>query len=178
LARVQSLWLKDNQQAAECWVHKRQWFYDANSLHKQVIQMSDWDTARFETAQNSIYSSVVSELSRGRKESHWMWFIFPQLRGLGQSRNSIYYGIPSLKEASIYINHPTLGKRLIECTQIMLSHSGKSARQILGDIDATKFKSSMTLFSFAAPDIDVFHQSIKKYYNGKLDEVTKNLLKV
>jgi uncharacterized protein (DUF1810 family) len=123
-------------------------------------------------AQAPIYERVRQELNVGRKESHWMWFIFPQVAGLGQSPMSVRFAIASLDEAKAYLVHPVLGARLRECARLTLDVEGKSARGIFGSIDEMKFRSSMTLFARAAPDNDVFQRCIDKYFDGASDPAT------
>jgi uncharacterized protein (DUF1810 family) len=108
----------------------------------------------------------------GRKESHWMWFIFPQIAGLGQSSMSIRFAIASLDEAKAYLAHPVLGARLRECAQLTLDAEGKTAREIFGSIDEMKFRSSMTLFARAAPHEEAFRRCLDKYFAGSLDPAT------
>jgi uncharacterized protein (DUF1810 family) len=108
----------------------------------------------------------------GRKQSHWMWFIFPQIAGLGGSPMSIRFAIASLEEAKAYLAHPVLGARLRECARLTLDVEGKSARDIFGSINEMKFRSSMTLFARAAPDDDIFQRCIDKYFAGSLDPAT------
>lgn len=131
---------------------------------------------RFVAAQDtdSTYVRARAELRAGRKTSHWMWFAFPQIAGLGQSEMSQRYAIASLDEARAYLDHPVLGPRLRECAEALLSHSGKSAREILGEIDAVKLRSSMTLFARAADpqDAEVFEQVLARYFNGEADAAT------
>ena len=109
-----------------------------------------FDLARFVSAQREMFEVALSELRRGKKESHWMWFIFPQLSGLGRSEMAAYYGIKNLEEARAYLKHPVLGLRLIECCTALLSVSGKSASEVMGYLDDLKLKSSMTLFAQVA----------------------------
>ena len=111
-------------------------------------------------------------MEAGRKQSHWMWFIFPQIGGLGQSPMSIRFAIASLDEAKAYLAHPVLGPRLMECAGLTLDAEGKTARDIFGSIDETKFHSSMTLFARTAPDDDVFQRCIDKYFTGSPDPAT------
>jgi uncharacterized protein (DUF1810 family) len=111
-------------------------------------------------------------MEAGRKQSHWMWFIFPQIAGLGQSPMSIRFAIASVEEAKAYLAHPILGARLRECARLTLDVEGKTAREIFGSIDEIKFRSSMTLFARAAPDDDVFQHSIDKYFAGRPDPAT------
>jgi uncharacterized protein (DUF1810 family) len=127
---------------------------------------------RFMDAQARVYQEVLGELRAGRKESHWMWFIFPQIAGLGQSPTSIRFAIASLKEARAYLAHPVLGSRLKECAKLAFDQEGKTARQIFGPIDEMKFRSSMTLFAKAAPEESVFAQCLEKYFAGAPDPAT------
>jgi uncharacterized protein (DUF1810 family) len=123
-----------------------------------------FDLQRFINAQNPLYDSVRAELKNGRKQGHWIWFIFPQLRGLGHSAMANYFGISSRNEAEAYLNHPILGPRLRECTQLMNLVEGRSINQILGYPDELKFKSSMTLFASVPDDNQVFKEALDKYY--------------
>ncbi|HEY3623291.1 MAG TPA: DUF1810 domain-containing protein [Roseiarcus sp.] len=127
---------------------------------------------RFVDAQAPVYEQARRELKAGRKESHWMWFIFPQIAGLGQSPMSIRFAIASLDEAKAYLAHPVLGARLRECALLTLDVEGKSAREIFGSIDEKKFRSSMTLFARAALDDDIFQRCIDKYFGGGSDPAT------
>ena len=129
---------------------------------------------RFVDAQDldGIYERVVSELRAGRKVSHWMWFIFPQIAGLGHSPLAQKFAISSLPEAQAYLRHPILGLRLTECTKIVMGINGKSATEIFGAIDSMKLRSSMTLFTSAAPDDPVFRGVLDKYFNGSPDNNT------
>jgi uncharacterized protein (DUF1810 family) len=133
---------------------------------------------RFVDAQDQYgeYARATSELRSGRKTSHWMWYVFPQMRGLGQSPQSHEYGIISLAEARAYLQHPVLGPRLLECTQLLLSVEARSAGQILGSVDAMKLRSCMTLFGRAAPEEATFRQVLEKYFQGLEDEKTVELL--
>jgi uncharacterized protein (DUF1810 family) len=135
-----------------------------------------YDLDRFVTAQASVYADVVAELEAGRKESHWMWFVFPQVRGLGFSPMAHRYGIASLDEARAYLAHPVLGPRLRECASLMLRHRGQAAEDILGSPDDLKLRSSMTLFAQAAPDEPAFREILTEFYGGKPDERTRTLL--
>jgi uncharacterized protein (DUF1810 family) len=134
------------------------------------------DLDRFASAQLGIYDGAVGELLRARKTGHWMWFIFPQIAGLGRSEMSRRYGIGSLGEAQAYLAHPVLGPRLRECAAALLSVSGRSAEEILGQIDAVKLRSSMTLFHRAAPDEAVFREVLERYYSGVPDPATDAIL--
>jgi uncharacterized protein (DUF1810 family) len=134
------------------------------------------DLQRFVDAQERVYDQAVAELRAGSKATHWMWFVFPQLKALGRSGTALRYGIADLREAAAYWQHPLLGPRLKACTEAMLGVDGKSALQILGSPDDLKFRSSMTLFSRAAPAEPVFRQAIDKYFGGRADERTLELL--
>ena len=123
-------------------------------------------------AQAPVYERVRQELKVGRKQSHWMWFIFPQIAGLGQSPMSVRFAIASLDEAKAYLAHRVLGARLRECAQLTLDAEAKIARDIFGSIDEIKFRSSMTLFGRAAPDEDLFQRCIDKYFAGASDPAT------
>src|SRR6516164_11525010 len=122
---------------------------------------------RFVEAQAPLYQRARRELEAGRKESHWMWFIFPQIAGLGQSAMSIRFAIASLDEAKAYLAHPVLGPRLIECANLALDVEGESARAIFGPVDEMKFRSSMTLFTQAAPDDPLFAECLRKFFGGR-----------
>jgi uncharacterized protein (DUF1810 family) len=139
--------------------------------------------------QDGTYAGALAELRAGRKTSHWMWFVFPQIAGLGQSAMSRRYAIESLEEARAYLEHPVLGPRLVECARALLDHEGLSARQILGEIDAVKLRSSMTLFSRAASpaslreslpykdsrrlgETKVFERVLERYFGGEPDAAT------
>jgi uncharacterized protein (DUF1810 family) len=135
-----------------------------------------FELRRFVDAQQPVYQKVVSELRGGHKRSHWIWFIFPQIAGLGHSPISQYYAIQSLDEARSYLAHPVLGPRLIECTQILLDLRDGSISEILGSPDDLKFRSSMTLFSQASNDGDSFRAALTKYFEGKPDSSTLSRL--
>ena len=124
---------------------------------------------RFVDAQAPVYDEVCRELKAGRKQSHWMWFIFPQIAGLGQSPISVRFAIASLDEAKAYLAHPILGARLRECARLILDVEGRTAREIFGSIDEMKLRSSMTLFAHAAPDGDLFQRCLGKYFAGSPD---------
>jgi uncharacterized protein (DUF1810 family) len=135
------------------------------------------DLERFVKAQDSggTYQRAVAELRSGRKTTHWMWFIFPQIAGLGRSATAQAYAISDLAEAQAYLAHPILGPRLIECAEIVAAQQGRSAEQIFGGIDAIKLRSSMTLFAHAAPDQTIFQQVIDQYYDGQDPETARRL---
>ena len=127
---------------------------------------------RFVKAQQSVYAGVRSELSAGRKRSCWMWFIFPQIRGLGDSYTSQFYAISGLDEAAAFLDHPILGHRLRECTALANAIPSSSARQVFGPSDDLKFRSSMTLFAHAASDNTIFLQALEKYFDSAFDPLT------
>src|SRR5574337_737403 len=131
---------------------------------------------RFVEAQDPIYAEVLDELRRGRKVSHWMWFVFPQLRGLGHSPMAQAYAIDSLPEARAYLAQPTLGSRLRECAGLVLTAEAPSAESIFGSIDALKLRSSMTLFARAEPDEPLFGSVLDRYFDGRPDPLTEALL--
>lgn len=130
----------------------------------------------FLKAQEPVYSTVLSELRAGDKESHWMWFIFPQLKALGRSSTALFYGLQDLNDARGYFSHPVLGARLKECTQLVLRHHDKSALDILHHPDNLKFRSCMTLFQVAAPQEPVFKQALDQFFPRDADAMTIQLL--
>ncbi|MGJ5008730.1 DUF1810 domain-containing protein [Bradyrhizobium oligotrophicum] len=133
---------------------------------------AEWDDlGRFADAQSSIYSRVTAELAAGAKQSHWMWFIFPQVEGLGSSAMAQRYAIRSRAEAEAYLAHPLLGPRLVECTRLVLAVQGKSLRDILGVPDDAKFRSCMTLFDSISPN-GIFAQALDRYCDGVRDRQT------
>ena len=136
---------------------------------------SDYDLERFVSAQAPVYAHVLTELRAGRKASHWMWFIFPQLSGLGRSAQAQYYGISGLAEARAYLDHPVLGERLRACTRIVIDTQAPSLHQIFGTPDDLKFCSSMTLFSRAARDATLFDEALERRCDGP-DPATLRLL--
>jgi uncharacterized protein (DUF1810 family) len=131
-----------------------------------------FDLQRFVAAQAPIYDQVCAELGAGRKRSHWMWFIFPQIRGLGSSAMAQRYAIASLPEAAAYLDHPVLGARLRACTGLVNAVDGRSAHEIFGSPDDMKFHSSMTLFLRASSERSPFRTALDKYFAGKLDQAT------
>ena len=131
---------------------------------------------RFVDAQDRVYGAALGELRRGRKETHWMWFVFPQLAGLGHSPMAQRFAISGLEEASAYLAHPILGARLVECTGAVNAITGHSAHNIFSSPDDMKFHSSMTLFSKAAAADNVFEQALDLYFKGKADQRTLDLL--
>ena len=132
---------------------------------------------RFVDAQEQAFDNVLTELKRGRKYGHWIWFIFPQLKGLGLSPTSEFYGITSLDEAKAYLQHPVLGPRLVQCTELAIAIQSSDAEEILGQIDAMKFRSCMTLFAAADPGQRLFSQALEKYFAGEGDPLTLSYLR-
>ena len=131
---------------------------------------------RFLDAQRGDYAVALAEVRRGRKTSHWMWYIFPQIAGLGQSSTARYYSIRDLEEAREYYAHPVLGQRLREISGALLELRGSDPVAVFGGIDSMKLKSSMTLFAVAAPDDPLFRQVLDKYYGGEQDTLTLRIL--
>ena len=131
---------------------------------------------RFVTAQDGVYPRALAELRAGRKRSHWMWFVFPQIAGLGMSAMSQHYAIASLDEARAYLAHPTLGARLRECAALVAASEAPSAELLFGGIDAMKLRSSMTLFHRADPDDPTFTAVLEKYFDGRADPATDERL--
>jgi uncharacterized protein (DUF1810 family) len=141
--------------------------------------MTDANLCRFVNAQTPIYAHVVGELTKGRKQSHWMWFIFPQIAGLGRSSMAQRYAIRDLDQARRYLTDPTLGPRLREVVRLMMEHKGKSALKILGSPDDLKFRSCLTLFREAASeqsDRELFTKALEQFYRGEPDTRTLELL--
>jgi uncharacterized protein (DUF1810 family) len=138
----------------------------------------EFDLERFVRAQDEggTYAHALAELSRGRKVSHWMWFVFPQLAGLGRSGTARYYAIRSLAEAEAYLAHPVLGDRLRESSAVVAGLAGLSAGDVFGAVDAVKLRSSMTLFARAAPEEQVFGDVLQRYFGGQPDPTTERLL--
>jgi uncharacterized protein (DUF1810 family) len=134
------------------------------------------DLEQFVEAQAGIYERALDELRGGRKRTHWMWFVFPQLRGLGRSAMADRYGLASLEEAGRYLAHPVLGPRLLECTVAVNSVEARSVAQIFGFPDDLKFHSSMTLFHLADPPDPAFGRALRKYFDGRDDSATLELL--
>jgi uncharacterized protein (DUF1810 family) len=136
---------------------------------------------RFVSAQAAVYPRVVEELQSGEKRGHWIWFIFPQMKGLGQSSQSEYYGIGSLEEAAAYLRHPVLGERLRQCARLVTLVEGRAISRILGSPDDLKFRSSMTLFARAAEEAGLdaadFNDALKKYFNGEGDALTAAMVR-
>ena len=131
---------------------------------------------RFVQAQTLMYPSVLKQMQNGKKTSHWMWFMFPQLRGLGTSTLAHLYGISGLGEAKAYLAHPVLSGRLYELCSELLKHKDKTALEIFGDIDEMKLKSSMTLFALTSEDYTIFDEVLEHFFGGEMDEVTVKLI--
>ena len=135
--------------------------------------MSDpFDLQRFVDAQAGVHETALAELKAGRKRTHWMWFVFPQVAGLGSSSMAHAYAVSGLEEARAYLAHPILGPRLLACTAAVNAVTGRSAHDIFGSPDDLKFRSSMTLFARAAPDEPAFRKALAKYYGGREDPQT------
>jgi uncharacterized protein (DUF1810 family) len=135
-----------------------------------------WNLQRFVDAQAPVYADVLDELHDGRKASHWMWFVFPQLRGLGHSPMAQRYALASLAEARAYLAHPLLGERLRECTRLVLRNGGNDAHAVFGSPDDFKFRSCMTLFRAAAPQEPLFAQALDRFFDGVGDAKSEALL--
>ena len=138
----------------------------------EALTLETFDLNRFVLAQEPVMAAVRRELRQGRKRSHWMWFVFPQVAGLGQSEMSRRYAIGSLEEARAYLNHPVLGARLLECTALANDVQGRSAFELFGSPDDMKFQSSMTLFALARPRERLFRQALDRFYAGTPDHAT------
>jgi uncharacterized protein (DUF1810 family) len=136
----------------------------------------DYDLHRFIEAQNGIYEQALAELKAGRKRSHWMWFVFPQIAGLGSSAMAEKYAIRSAEEAAAYLADPILGSRLIRCVEAVLSIHGRTAHDIFGSPDDLKLRSSMTLFAAVSDHGSPFHKVIERFYQGRFDERTIEIL--
>ena len=132
---------------------------------------------RFLEVQERMYEIALKEIKNSEKESHWMWYIFPQLRGLGRSQMAYVYGINGLEEAKAYLEHPVLSARLIEISEALLEHKDQDIEDILGDIDAMKLCSSMTLFALISEDDSVFQRVLDYFYDGEIDKLTIKLTK-
>jgi len=141
-----------------------------------ISRDAPFDLNRFTRAQEGIYDRALAELRSGKKRTHWMWFIFPQIDGLGHSPTAKTYAIKNLEEARRYLNHPVLGPRLLECAAAVLSIEGRSVSEIFGYPDDLKLKSSMTLFARVAEPDSIFVKVLDKYYDGERDVRTRRLL--
>lgn len=147
----------------------------SNNLNIEQQELK-FDLNRFVTAQESVYPQVISELKNGRKQSHWMWYIFPQIDGLGKSETAKQYAIKSLDEARTYLHHPILGQRLLECSSLLLDIQDKTAENIFGFPDCMKLQSCMTLFWMTMPPGSIFKQVMAKYYKNEKDCKTIELI--
>jgi len=145
-------------------------------MHPSTPHAESYDLGRFLTAQAGVYEQALAELTRGRKQSHWMWFVFPQIAGLGFSEMSQRYAIADAREARAYLAHPVLGPRLRACFQATLAVDGRTAHQIFGSPDDVKLRSSATLFAAVSEPDSVFQQVIDKYFDGQPDLQTQQLL--
>ncbi|MCF0040478.1 DUF1810 domain-containing protein [Dyadobacter fanqingshengii] len=134
------------------------------------------DLNKFLTAQERDYAGALAEITRGRKQGHWIWYVFPQITGLGMSSTSVHFAIEDLEQANRYFQHPVLGKRLIEISKAILAVEGKTANQIMGTPDDLKLRSSMTLFSMVRNADPVFQEVLNKYFDGKPDRKTIEIL--
>jgi uncharacterized protein (DUF1810 family) len=140
------------------------------------MDLDRYNLQRFIQAQEPVYQRATAELRQGRKRTHWMWFIFPQIRGLGHSEVAQRFSIGSLYEAEAYFEHPILGSRLKECTELVNAIEGRSIEHIFGQPDHLKFRSCMTLFAQAAPGEKIFNEALDKYFAGSPDEATLSRL--
>jgi uncharacterized protein (DUF1810 family) len=140
------------------------------------MKQKEFDLDRFLEAQQHSYDIALQELHHGKKRSHWIWYVFPQLRGLGVSSTSHTYGLSGLAEAQAYLAHPILGQRLKEAINAMLAHRSRTAESVLGELDALKFRSSLTLFSIAVPSEPIFNNALECFFGGELDTRTQELL--
>ena len=144
--------------------------------HSSQLSTDPFHLERFLEAQDPVFDQVTCELQAGRKMSHWMWFIFPQIRGLGRSPTAIEFAISGLNEARAYLAHPVLGPRLKECTRLVLLVENRPLAQIFGSPDDMKFRSCMTLFAQVSPDDDLFNRALQKYFRGMPDQLTLDRL--
>ncbi len=146
---------------------------DEKGLTMQHLEKT-YDLKRYIDRQEQMYHVALREIRCGKKVCHWMWYIFPQLRGLGKSRKSYVYGIDSLEEAKAYLVHPVLGQRLVECCEALLTHKDKNIEDILGEIDAIKLRSCMTLFDLASEKDGIFQKVLHHFFDGEGDFQTLN----
>ncbi|KIC00644.1 calpastatin [Flavobacterium sp. JRM] len=137
---------------------------------------SNNDLIRFLEAQNQLYLTALSEIKKGKKETHWMWFIFPQITGLGTSDTANFYAITDLKEATEFAAHPILGKHLVEISELLLTFKMKSAESLLGELDARKLRSSMTLFSLVENCNPIFQEILNAFFSGEQDPRTLSII--
>jgi uncharacterized protein (DUF1810 family) len=141
-------------------------------MNQKMANDDPYNLRRFVEAQEQVYAQVCSELRGGRKRSHWMWYIFAQIKGLGYSAISVKYSISSLDEARAYLDDAVLGPRLLECTRLVNQIAGRSVEDIFGYPDDLKFHSSVTLFAQAAPENQIFRDALQKYFKGEFDQLT------
>ena len=146
-------------------------------LPEFMVSIDSFKLERFVEAQDRVYADVLEELRAGNKTSHWMWFVFPQHRELGHSTVAKHYGIRSLREARAYLAHPVLGQRLLECSRLLLTHTDKTALDILHHPDDLKLRSCMTLFALAAPQEPLFQQVLDRFYGGEPDVMTVQMVR-
>ncbi len=146
------------------------------NAHEASNAADPYDLNRFVQAQEETYEQALSEVRRGRKRSHWMWFIFPQFAGLGFSSTSVHYSIKSVAEAEAYLEHPVLGPRLIRCVEATLALERLTAHQVFGTPDDLKLRSCATLFAHVSPPGSVFERLLQKYFSGQRDEATLELI--
>ena len=142
------------------------------------MNLDDDPLARFVEAQTAVWDDVLAELRAGRKASHWMWFVFPQLAGLGRSATARFYGLRDLQEARAYMQHPILGPGLVQCCRLLTELGTRDAVGIFGDVDAMKLRSCLTLFARAAPGQPVFEACLDQYFGGEPDAATLGLLRL
>ncbi len=135
-----------------------------------------YDLERFVEAQSRVMDSVKAELRSGYKRGHWMWFVFPQIKGLGSSETARHFAIGSREEAAAYLKHPVLGPRLVECVRLVLGVSGRTSEQIFGEVDSLKFRSSMTLFAQVTLNETAFEEALQKFYEGEPDPMTLEII--
>lgn len=140
------------------------------------MKSDQFNLQRFVDAQESAYDVALEELRKGRKHSHWIWYVFPQLKGLGYSATSKFYGVAGVAEARAYLAHPVLGNRLLEAIRTLLTHRYLKAEHVLGDVDALKFRSCLTLFSLVDPSEKIFTDALEIFFGGELDARTIKLL--
>jgi uncharacterized protein (DUF1810 family) len=145
---------------------------EVRSRLPEMAADDSFDLQRFVAAQHPMMDQVLAELRRGHKTGHWMWFVFPQIHGLGRSSTAVRFALSSRREAQAYLQHPILGPRLRECTQLVTAVDGRPIREILGFPDDLKFHSSMTLFAHAAADNELFMTALQKYFAGRFDAET------
>ena len=157
------------------WFDSYNWQNHCNVL-SALINLMETDLNRFLKAQENDYSTALSEIKAGRKRNHWMWYIFPQVKGLGFSETSKFYAIKDIEEAAAYLKHPVLGERLTEITSELLKLQTNNASEVFGNPDDLKIKSSLTLFAAITDETSVFREALQKFFGGKEDEQTLKIL--